>query len=187
MDVMLEFHSLWNVPAALRITAAADDYQPFWYEDLLPTSEIDGLRRIADHTRTPLTLSETVAGTTNFRRLFGSGAVGVAMVDVGWAGGVSVARRVGALAEAHGLPIAPHDCTGPVVLGVSAHLSVHLPNGFVQETVRAFYSSWYQDLVTGLPRIENGMMSPSEAPGHGMELNPELFGHPHAHVVESTR
>ncbi len=185
MDVMLEFHSMWNVPAALRITAAADEYRPFWYEDLLPTQEIDGLRRISDQTRTPLTLSETVAGPTNFRRLFGSGAVGIAMVDVGWVGGVSVARRVGTLADAHGLPIAPHDCTGPVVLATSTHLSVHLPNGFIQETVRAFYTSWYQDLATGLPRIEGGTIAPAEAPGHGVELNPELFGRPDVHLAES--
>ncbi len=187
MDVMLEFHSMWSLPAALRITAAADEYRPYWYEDLLPTQELDGLRRIADRTRTPLTLSETVAGTTNFRRLFASGAVGIAMADVGWLGGVTAARKVAAIAESHGLPIAPHDCTGPVVLATSAHLSAHLPNGFLQETVRAFYTSWYRDLVVELPVIADGTITPSDAPGHGIELQPDLFSREDAVLVESRR
>ncbi|WP_147917161.1 mandelate racemase/muconate lactonizing enzyme family protein [Ruania zhangjianzhongii] len=175
MDVMLEFHSFWNTPAALRIVKAADEYDPFWYEDLLPAYETEGLRRVADRTATPLTLSETMAGLVNFEHLFASGAAAIAMVDVGWVGGVTAAKRVGNLAEAHSLPIAPHDCTGPIVLATSTHLSCHLPNGFIQETVRAFYTSWYRDLVTELPRIENGMIAPPEGPGHGMELNPEVL------------
>jgi L-alanine-DL-glutamate epimerase-like enolase superfamily enzyme len=73
------------------------------------------------------------------------------------------------------------------VLAASTHLSVHLPNGFIQETVRAFYTTWYQDLVTGLPHIEGGTIVPAEAPGHGVELNPELFGRPDTHLVESIR
>lgn len=187
MDVMLEFHSMWNLPAALRITEAADEYRPFWYEDLMPTQEVDGLRRVADQTRTPLTLSETVAGTTNFRRIFGAGAAAIAMVDVGWLGGITAARRVAAIAEAHGLPIAPHDCTGPVVLATSAHLSAHFANGFIQETVRAFYTSWYRDLVVELPRVQDGTITPSSAPGHGIELQPDLFERQDAIVVDSAR
>lgn len=187
MDVMLEFHSMWNLPAALRITEAADEYRPFWYEDLMPTQEVDGLRRVADQTRTPLTLSETVAGATNYRRIFEAGTAGVAMVDVGWLGGVTAARRVAAIAESHGLPIAPHDCTGPVVLATSAHLSAHFANGFIQETVRAFHTSWYRDLVLELPRIENGTITPSGAPGHGIELVPDLLTRQDAVIVDSTR
>lgn len=175
MDVMLEFHSFWNAPAAMRIVAAADEYDPYWYEDLMPAYEVDALRRVADRTSVPLTLSETVAGLSSFGQLLGSGAVGVAMFDVGWAGGITAARRVGTLAEAHSLPIAPHDCTGPVVLAVSTHLSAHLPNGFIQETVRAFYTSWYRDLVQQVPVVRDGMISPPVGPGHGMELNPDLL------------
>src|SRR5205807_2360956 len=33
MDVMVEFHSLWDLPTARRITAALEEFNPFWYED----------------------------------------------------------------------------------------------------------------------------------------------------------
>ena len=37
------------------------------------------------------------------------------------------------------LPVAPHDCTGPILLTASVHLSMNCPNTLVQEMVRAFY------------------------------------------------
>ena len=78
------------------------------------------------------------------------------------------------MAEAEKLPIAPHDCTGPVVLSASTHLSLSAPNALIQESVRAFYKGWYADIVTGLPEIKNGQISVGQAPGLGMELITDL-------------
>ncbi|MNL83534.1 hypothetical protein D3C87_2112120 [compost metagenome] len=44
----------------------------------------------------------------------------------------------------------------------------------MQESVRAFYNTWYRDLVTALPKVKNGMITVPPGPGLGMELNPEL-------------
>jgi L-alanine-DL-glutamate epimerase-like enolase superfamily enzyme len=44
----------------------------------------------------------------------------------------------------------------------------------VQESVRAFYNTWYRDLVTALPEVKNGMITVPPGPGLGMELNPDL-------------
>jgi L-alanine-DL-glutamate epimerase-like enolase superfamily enzyme len=170
----------------MRICAAADEFDPYWFEDLMRADDYDGLQRIAASTSTPLTLSENLAGLTTFRNLMNSGAVGVAMVDVGWVGGITESRRIAALAAAHQLPVAPHDCTGPVVLTASTHLSLHLPNALIQETVRAYYTTWYQDLVTALPSISDGEITPPEGPGLGLEINPDLLTRADAHVRTST-
>ena len=71
------------------------------------------------------------------------------MYDFCWGGGMSESRRVAALAEAYGLPIAPHDCIGPVALAVGAHFSVATKNALIQETVRAYYTDWYREIVAG--------------------------------------
>ena len=78
-----------------------------------------------------------------------------------------------------------HDCTGPVVLSASTHLSLNAPNALVQETVRAFTTGWYGELVVELPTIANGFITPLAKPGHGMELLPELTARTDAHVVIS--
>ena len=55
------------------------------------------------------------------------------------------------MAETWHLPVAPHDCTGPVALAAGTHLSLNAPNAMIQESVRAYYHTWYRDLVTAMP------------------------------------
>ena len=69
--------------------------------------------------------------------------------------------------------MAPHDCTGPVVLAASVHLSLNCPNTLVQETVRAFTTGWYREVLTELPDIRNGFIYPMTGPGLGTKLQPE--------------
>jgi L-alanine-DL-glutamate epimerase-like enolase superfamily enzyme len=89
------------------------------------------------------------------------------------------------MAEAHQLPVAPHDCTGPIVLVASTHLSINAPNALIQETVRAYYSGWYRELVTTLPDIADGTIAAPTGPGLGTELLPDLHLRPDANVRRS--
>lgn len=185
MDVMVEFHSLWDLPTAKRIAGALEPYAPYWFEDPVKADDLDALADFARSTRVPVTASETLAGRQAFRQLMQKGAAGVVMLDVGWCGGLGEARKIAAMAESHHLPVAPHDCTGPVVFAASTHLSVNAPNALVQESVRAYYAGWYRELVTRLPRVENGSVYPPEGPGLGTELLPNLRERPDARVVTS--
>jgi galactonate dehydratase len=133
----------------------------------------------------PVTASETLAGRFAFRELMEKGATEIVMLDVSWCGGLSEAKKIATMAEAYHLPVAPHDCTGPVVLTASTHLSVNLPNALTQETVRAYYTGWYKELVTELPEVTDGRVSPPERPGLGTELLPDLRERPDVHLVTS--
>lgn len=78
------------------------------------------------------------------------------MLDLGWCGGLTEGRKIAALAESYNIPIAPPDCTGPVLLWSGLHLGLNSPAGLFQEVVRANLATWYQDIVEALPVIENG-------------------------------
>jgi galactonate dehydratase len=72
------------------------------------------------------------------------------------------------------VPVAPHDCTGPVVYAASCHFSLHARNALIQESVRAFYTGWYTELVTELPTVTGGEVTVNMKPGLGLELLPDL-------------
>ena len=182
MDIMVEFHSLWNLPTAKRIARALEEFEPFWYEDPIKADNFDALADFAASTHVPTTISETMATRWSFREAFERGAAGVAMLDIGWVGGISEAKKIATMAEAYQIPIAPHDCTGPVVLVASTHLSINAPNALIQESVRAFYTGWYTEVATALPDVANGTIAPPPGPGLGMELKPGLRDRPDAHV-----
>jgi L-alanine-DL-glutamate epimerase-like enolase superfamily enzyme len=174
MDIMVEFHSLWRLPMAQKIARALKPFNTFWHEDAIRMDSLDLLKQYAVDCEALICASETLSYKWGFKDYLQTGVAGVAMLDLSWCGGLSEARKIAAMADAWQLPVAPHDCTGPVVWAASTHLSLHAPNALVQESVRAFFTGWYKELVTELPVVENGMISLSSKPGLGLELLPDL-------------
>jgi L-alanine-DL-glutamate epimerase-like enolase superfamily enzyme len=180
MDIMAEFHSLWNVPTAKRIASALEPYDPFWLEDLIKMNNPAGLADIRRGVKSQICASETLATRPIYRDFMERRATDIVMLDLSWVGGISEAKKIATMAEAFDLPVAPHDCVGPVTMIASIHLALNAPNALIQETVRAFYTGWYKEVLTVLPRIENGYTFPMEGPGLGTELNMERFAAPDA-------
>jgi galactonate dehydratase len=185
MEVMVELHSLWDLPTAQKIARALEEFDPYWLEDPVKADNLDVLGEFARSTRVPVAASVSLAGRWAFRSLMEKKAARVVILDVGWCGGLTEAKKIATMAEVHKLPVAPHDCTGPVVLTASTHLSINAPNALIQETVRAFYTGWYKELVTGLPEITNGRVVPPAGPGLGVELLPDLARRAGTHVLTS--
>ncbi|MCX5571173.1 mandelate racemase/muconate lactonizing enzyme family protein [Kaistia nematophila] len=174
MEIMVEFHSMWQLLPAMQIARALEPFGTFWHEDPIKMDSLSSLSRYAAVSPAPISASETLGSRWGFRDLLETGAAGIVMLDLSWCGGLSEARKIASMAEAWHLPVAPHDCTGPVVLCASTHLSLNAPNALVQESVRAFYRTWYRDLVTALPEVKDGMITVPPGPGLGMELHPDL-------------
>ncbi len=170
MDVMVEMHSLWNLASAVRIAKSVEPTVPFWFEDPVPMDNIDTLAEFNHSTPIATTASEIVSTRWGFREMMQKQAMTICMFDISWVGGISEAKRVSTLAEAYRMPIAPHDCVGPVTLGFSVQLSLNAPNALIQETVRAYNATWYLDIVDRLPRIESGFAYPGDEAGVGMSL-----------------
>jgi galactonate dehydratase len=175
MEIMAEFHSLWDLEQAKRIARALEEYRPFWSEDPIKMCDVATLREYARSTRIPVCASETLGGTAPFRDLLQAQAADMVMLDVGWCGGLTEARKIAALAEAYQRPVAPHDCNGPVVWVASIHLMLHIPNALVMEAVRAYHSTWYKDILTDLPLVKDGYIHGLAGTGLGTRLQPDLL------------
>lgn len=175
MEIMVELHGLWTLPPLLRIAEALKDYDVAWLEEPVRYNETDALAELARHTTIPLAVSERLASRQVFRQLMARRAASIIMIDLAWCGGLSEARKIANLAEAHELPVTLHDCTGPVVYTASCALSATLPNVNYQEAVRAYYTGWYREVATDLPAVTHGSVSPLDKPGLGIALRPEVF------------
>ena len=175
VDVMIELHGLWQRRAAQKICDALAPYQVAWVEDPMRADAVDALAALAAAVDVPIALGETCVGRRGFLPLLDRGVVDVVTCDPQWTGGLTEARKVAALADAYGVAVAPHDCTGPVTFAACCHLSMSQPNATVQETVRAFLRTWYADLVTGLPVVADGVVRVSDAPGLGVDLREDAI------------
>lgn len=187
IEVMCELHSLFGGHSALRICQALEEYNVFWVEDPLnKMDDVAGLSDLRRRTRVPICGSETLGGLRPFRDLLAGDALDVVMLDLSWCGGITEGRKIAALAQAYNRPLAPHDCTGPVTLMAGLHMALHAPTAIYQEVVRATLATWYRDIVTGLPQIEDGMAQPPVAAGLGTRLQ-DSFKQQSDLIVRETR
>lgn len=175
MDIMIEYHALWRLPQALKIARALDAFDVYWHEDPVPMYRFDDLEQFKQGTTGRVCGSENMGTKVWYADAFQRGVIDVVHFDMCWIGGLTEGRKVAALAETYERPIAPHDCVGPVTYAASSHMVLSAPNALVQESVRAFYNGYYRDIVTDIPKIEDGFMYPMTKPGLGLELLPDFI------------
>ena len=186
MRLKAELHGLWSLAAAKKICAALEPIGMDWVEDPIFMDRVWELPALAAATRVPLAGGETLGGVGQVEALVDTRAVAVPIVDVTWGGGITVGRRCAELAEARGLPIAFHDCSGPITLAASTHLALAVPNVREQEIARGMYFGWYHDLVDRPPPVTNGAITVPPGPGLGVALQAGLEKRKDA-VVRVTR
>ena len=110
-------------------------------------------------------------------------AARIVMFDIGWVGG----HQRGQEDRHDGRDLRPADRAARLHRPGGAdrrhaHLSTNAPNALVQETVRAYYTGWYGDIVTELPAVVDGRITPPTGPGLGTALRPDLLRRADAHV-----
>lgn len=175
MEIMVEFHSLWNLPMAKKIARELEQFNPTWYEDPIRMNSPQALAEYAASTDVWTCASETLGSRYAYKEFLDRDAAHVVMADLCWTGGLTEGRKIAAMAETYHRPFAAHDCIGPVGFAAAIHMSFSQPNTLIQESVRAFYNGWYKQLVTEVPRIEGGYVYPMDGPGLGTELVPSFF------------
>ena len=175
MEIMVEFHSLWNLPMAKKLATVLEPYKPTWYEDPIRMNSPQALAEYARSTDVWVCASETLGSRWPYKDMLDRDASHVVMVDICWTGGLTEARKIASMADTYHRPFAPHDCIGPVGFAAAVHCSFSQPNTLIQESVRAFYTGWYKELVTNVPVIENGYILPMEGPGLGTDLLPAVY------------
>jgi len=180
IEILMEFHSGWDLTSAIRIAKALEPYRPMWLEDMLLPGNFEQYRQLAEATSIPLTISERLAGRMQFLRLLESRAARYVMFDVTWCGGISEARKIANMAEAFELPVAPHTAGGPLLFYASTHLATALTNLAIQESCQVFYESTWPAMLSNPLVPKDGAVRVPELPGFGMEIKPEVWTHPAA-------
>ena len=182
MDVAMEFHGLWNLPCAIRIAQALESYRPMWLEEMLPQDNLAAYRELASETSLPLCLSERLMTRWSFRELLENRAARIIMPDISWCGGISEAKKIASMAETWYLPVAPHNCGGPVLHYASAHLAANLTNLAILESVRLHYNEAYTGVVETTLPVREGRLPLPPGPGLGVSLRAEIAERPDATV-----
>lgn len=175
IEILLDGHGFFQLPAALRIAEAMRDLRPMWLEDVMRVDNADTLADFRDKAGLPIAVSEMLTSREDYRLVLEKRAADYVMIDPTWVGGISETRRLAEFAQAYNIPATMHDCTGPLTLFSGLHVATAVPNVVFQESVRAHIRTFYSRLIDTNVVIENGFAQPPTGPGLGTRLLPELF------------
>ena len=113
----------------------------------------------------------------NWRRMIALGSVDIVQPDVLYVGGMIRAMQVARMGAAAGLPCTPHAANLSMVTIFTMHLLRAVPNPgrYLELSIEGDdYYPWQGDLFLNDPyRVENGQVRVTEAPGWGVDINPE--------------
>ena len=175
MEIAIEFHSYWNLPAAQRIATALEPYNIMWIEDIMLPESIEAYAKLSGETSIPVCVSERLATRFPFAKLLQEKACDIAMFDVTWCGGLTSAKKIADLADTYMIPSAPHTFGGPVLWYASMHLAMALTNLWIMESGYYFYHDIYPDYIEEIIIPENGFVEPPDEPGLGMKIREDLL------------
>ena len=113
----------------------------------------------------------------NWRRMIALKSVDIVQPDVLYVGGMIRAMQVAQMGHAAGLPCTPHAANLSMVTIFTMHLLRAVPNPgrYLELSIEGDdYYPWQRDLFTSDPyRVEDGHVTVTDAPGWGVEINPE--------------
>jgi len=167
IDLLLDANCAYSAYEAIQLATRAEEYEPFWFEEAVQPDDYDGFAKIAAHTTIPLATGENEYTKHGFRDLIATKAIAILNPDVRYMGGVTEFMKVAAMAQAHGLHIAPHG-------NQQAHLHVMaaIPNARLLEFYPPNVSSIEANIFIHQAKVNtDGTVTVPEVPGAGMDPN----------------
>jgi galactonate dehydratase len=182
VELFVEMHGRFAVHTAIDMCHRLASFRPGWFEEPVPPENTHALlevRRAVAPLGIPVAAGERLFTRHLYLDLLRERAVDIIQPDVCHAGGIAETRKIAAMAEAHYLPVAPHNACSPVGTMASLHVAACTPNFKIQETFDDMVEPWVRDAIIGRPEVIDGHFALPDKPGLGVDLDEAVISaHP---------
>ena len=177
LEVGIGTHGQMPTYSAIRVANYLEPYHPFWFEEPVMPENIDEMARVAAHTSIPIATGERLVTKYEFAQVLKKQAAQILQLDVGQCGGITEAKKIASMAEAHYAMIAPHMYCGPVAAAAAIQIDTCSPNFLIQEANQGpLHKKIFKEPLV----FENGFIVPPTGPGLGVEFDEDVLN---AHLV----
>ncbi len=171
VDVMADAYMGWTLDYAKRMLPLLERFNLRWLEEPVIPDDIHGYAALKAYGCVPIAGGEHEFTLYGFREMLDAQAVDYIQFDTNRVGGITQARKIAALAEAHSIPVVPH--AGQmhnyhvVMASLNSPIAEHFPLVDVEVGNELF---WY--IFDGEPKARDGYVDLDEhTPGLGLTLN----------------
>ncbi|MBI3975450.1 MAG: mandelate racemase/muconate lactonizing enzyme family protein [Armatimonadetes bacterium] len=183
--IMLDANGAYDAATAIRLGRQLEPFDITWLEEPVPPDDISGYALVRRGQAVPLAAGESEFGVFGFRDLIERRAVDVLQPEIGRIGGFTAALRLGALAYAYNLRIAPHTGFSAGVAHLATlHLAAAVPNFMTYEymlpellSADGYTENPLRDIFTApFPEPREGALDLPQGPGLGLEVDWKRVG-----------
>jgi L-alanine-DL-glutamate epimerase-like enolase superfamily enzyme len=172
-----------DVNDSINYARAFEPFRLAWAEDILQVGTLNrgdaplnwrAYKQIKSMTSTPLGGFESLFGLEEgYKNFLDNGAIDVIHPDPGTSGQCLETKRIADYAGQYGIPTAIHMAGSPLGTMGAVHTVATVENFLAMECHAVDFMSWWQELVTGVPKpfIDKGYITVPDTPGLGIELN----------------
>lgn len=164
-EIFTDANQRFSVDEAIRRARAYEALDIGWFEEPLTAEDIEGHRRLVDHTSIPIAVGESLYSAMHFREYLERHACSIVQVDVGRIGGITPWLKVAHMAEAFNIAVCPH-----FLMELHVALCAAVPNARWVE-----YIPQLDDLTGDKMTIRDGKAIPSSKPGLGIDWDFEAI------------
>jgi galactonate dehydratase len=169
-DIGIDFHGAVPPATAKILMKELEQFQPFFYEEIINCQNVDLMAELAKTTHIPIATGERDFTKWGFRQILEKGAATILQPDLCHAGGITEVRLIAGMAEAYYASIAPHNPLGPISLAAGLQIAASIPNFLCQEQV-----SLGDGYIKNPFKVRDGYVDLPTGPGLGIELDEEAM------------
>ncbi|TIS64558.1 MAG: mandelate racemase/muconate lactonizing enzyme family protein [Mesorhizobium sp.] len=154
----------------IRLSRRIEKYVPAWLEDVIPWQYTEQYRQLQQATSVPICTGEDIYLKEAFEPLLKSGGLSVIHPDLLTSGGILETKKIGDMAQDHGVAMAIHMAESPIAAMAAAHVATATEN-FMALEYHSADVDWWDDIVTGLPKplVRDGFIAVPDKPGLGID------------------
>ena len=177
IDIMCDAHGTFGVAEARRFCRLVEPCDIAWFEEPVTADDKRGLAEVRASTDIPIATGESESTRFAFRDLAELRAADIFQPDLAICGGITEAVRIGAIASAWQIRLAPHLWGGALMFAAGLHVSAASPAAHIVE-----YSLGANPLLFELsespPEVRDGFVEVPDEPGLGVRID-EAFADRH--------
>ncbi len=178
IPVATDHYGHFVIESCIKLAKALDPFNLAWLEDMVPWQLTDQYVRLKNSCETPILTGEDIHLKEGFMDLFEKKAIAICHPDTGPVGGILETKKVGDLAQEHGIAMAIHNAGLPPMMMASVHAAAATENFMCCEHHHVEDAEdWYDDLYANIenPLVRDGYIDVPNGPGLGFELDEEAL------------
>lgn len=181
VDLLIELHRRFAPYYAIHFSERIEEYKPTWIEEPCLADNLNLVREVKEHIKTPVVTGETLYRKQEFIPVFENKVADIINPDIGCCGGVTGLMEIAAMAEPYSVIVSPHNYNSTsIALAATGHCALAFPNFNITEVFITIQEP--SNAVTVEPlKIENGFLTVPDKPGFGLDLDMKVLeSHPYS-------